>query len=174
MTRNIPILRLAAALLAVSILGSMAPSRTAATATAPALAIRSVEVDFTKEDGVLLQVEGVFPFEDLIDLPYPLQLFVRVKEDFLCFSVRWGPMGGRLKELKDLKTGLTDEAVDLIGLFAEPDSEAAIMNVGPRRMEVLLPPHFPTGDAEAQLFVMYRGAPIYSNAVEFKIAKEGW
>lgn len=174
MIENTSSLRRSAVFVAVLISLSVASVQASATATAPALEIRSVEVDYTKEDGVFVRVDGVFPFEDLIDLPYPLQLFVRVKEQFLCFSVRWGPMGGELNELKGLKNGLTDEVVDLIGIFAQPDSEAAILNVGPRRMEVLLPPRFPTGDGEAQLFVMYRGAPIYSNAVKFKIDREKW
>lgn len=164
----------ATALIALLFIASTASFRADATATSPALAIESVEVDYTKEDGVFLRLDGVFPFEDMIDLAYPLQLFVRSKETFLCFSVRQGPMGGELKELKDAKNGLTDEIVDLIGLFAQPDSEAQILSVSPRRMEVMLSPHFPSGDAEAQLFVLYRGAPIYSNAVQFKIHKENW
>ena len=161
-------------LVAFALAAAIATSPAAASGTAPPLAIQSAEVAYTKEDGVLLRVKGTFPYADLIDLPYPMQLFVHKKEHFLCFSVPWGPMGGELKELRDLKEGLTSEVVDLIGILAQPDSEAAVLSVGPRRIEVLLPPDFPTGDIDVQIFVMYLGAPLFSNVMSLKVHKESW
>lgn len=174
MIKEFESIRYGSIVLTMLLITTTATLQATASGTSPPLAIQSVEVDYTKEDGTLVRVDGTFPFEDLIDLPYPLQLLVRKKEKFLCFSVPWGPMGGELEELKDLKDGLTSEVVDLIGIFAQPDSEAKIVSVGPKRMEVLLPPDFPTGDAKAQIFVMYLGAPLFSNPVAFKIKKESW
>ena len=47
--------------------------------------------------------------------------------------------------------------------------EARVVLLGRERIELRLPPSFPSGSAEAVLFTIHEGTPILSNAVSFEI-----
>ena len=148
--------------------GRTAPKRTGS----PALHISAVDSQSGSKHR-LIRLTGTFPYDDLIQQPYPLQVFVREAEGekYVCFSVPWGTMMGKHEAFQD---GLQVEDVPLIAANAKPDDGGRILHVGPRLIRVQLPKDFPAGPAEATLFVMYRDEPIFSNTVPFEIEEAKW
>jgi len=143
------------------------------TLTAPELVLSRVDSQ-SGAKGVLVRVEGVFPFEDLVQQPYPLQLFIRSLEKpkrYVCFSVLWGVMEGDDEIFED---GLDEDETDLVGPLGKRSKEGRFLQVSPNHMRVRLPGGFPSGLAEAQLFVIYQGSPIFSNLFPFEIEKASW
>lgn len=154
-------------LLAAAFAGLPRPARSSL--TAPALMLASVESEAGYHGGALVRVTGEFPFADLIQGDYPFQLFIRQLEPgtrFLCFSVRWGPMEG---DDPLTKKGLSEKEALELGAFAHPAADARFLALAPGRMEVQLPEDWPAGPAEAQLFVIYEGSPLFSNPLPFEV-----
>jgi hypothetical protein len=138
------------------------------TPTSPALLLTDAETE-AGESGTLLRVQGSYPYSDLIHQPYPLQLFVREVQNgtrYVCFSVPWGVMEGESTVFAD---GLDEAAVAQIGSLSTPSPDGRIVNVSPKHISVHLPADFPPGPAEAQLFVMYQGRPVFSNPLRFVV-----
>lgn len=159
----------------VAVVGLLALAASAAhgTLTSPELVLSRVDSE-SGAKGTLVRVEGVFPFDDLVQQAYPLQLFIRSLERpdrFVCFSVPWGVMEGGEKAFED---GLDEDETPLIGRAGAPSKDGRILQVSPRHMRVRLPEKFPSGLAEAQLFVMYNGAPVFSNVYPFEIEDGKW
>lgn len=154
-------------LLAAALVGLPSPARPSL--TAPTLMLASVESEAGYGGGALVRVTGEFPFSDLIQGDYPFQLFIRQLEPgtrFLCFSVRWGPMEG---DHPLVEKGLSEEEALELGSFARPAADARFLTLAPGRMEVQLPKDWPAGPAEAQLFVIYEGSPLFSNPLPFEV-----
>jgi len=159
----------------VAVVGLLVWAASAAhgTLTSPELVLSRVDSEAGAK-GTLVRVEGVFPFDDLVQQAYPLQLFIRSLERpkrFVCFSVPWGVMEGEDEAFED---GLDEDETPLIGLAGAASQDARILQISPRHMRVRLPEKFPDGAAEAQLFVMYNGSPVFSNVYPFEIVKGGW
>lgn len=146
------------------LLAGLAP----ATITAPSLVVRSAVARFDP-DGAILRVEGAFPFAELIQRDYPLQLFVREAGKgtrFVFFSVKWGT---RVGDDPIVNKGLDSELAHHVLHLATLTDEARFLSIQPGVIEVQLPPDFPTGIAEAQLNVFYEGLVIFSNPMPFLI-----
>lgn len=155
------------ALMAAAVAGLPGPAESSL--TAPALMLASVESEAGHDGGALVRVTGEFPFSDLIQGDYPFQLFIRQLEPgtrFLCFSARWGPMEG---DHPLVEKGLSEQEALELGTFAHPAADARFLTVSPGRMEVQLPEDWPAGPAEAQLFVIYEGSPLFSNPLPFDV-----
>jgi len=139
-----------------------------ASPTAPALALS--RADATRgQVGVLVRVEGVFPDADLLQQPYQMQLFVREGARgtrFLCFALPRGVLAG---ETAAIANGLDEDSVWDMMAAARPIDEGGLLQLAPGRIEILLPASFPSGPAEATLFVIYQGAPVFSNPLPFSI-----
>lgn len=154
-------------LLAAGVVGYSGPARS--TLTAPTLMLATIESEAGHGGGALVRVTGEFPFSDLIQGDYPFQLFIRQMEPgtrFLCFSVRWGPMEG---DHELVRKGLSEKEALELGEFARPSEDARFLSLAPGRIEVQLPEDWPAGRAEAQLFVIYEGAPLFSNPLPFDV-----
>ncbi len=148
-------------------LTSGAPGATA-TPTAPSLLLTGAETQIG-ESGAMVRVRGAFPYEDLIHQPYPLQLFIREigsGSRFVCFSVPWGVMAGQDVIFAN---GLDEGLVAEISNRATPSPDGEIVQLSPRHISVHMPAGFPAGPVEAQIFVMYEGAPVFSNPLRFVI-----
>jgi len=119
----------------------------------------------------LVRVEGIFPAADLVQIPYPLQLLIREVQTgtgYVRFDLSGGVFEGNAPELAD---GL--DASDAAGLLSQgtPAPGGAVLFLGRDRIEILLPPGFPSGAAEAQLFVVTAESPVpvLSNPVAFQV-----
>jgi hypothetical protein len=154
------------------VVGLASPSFEArGTPTSPALLLTDAETE-EGESGTMLRVQGSYPYSDLIHQPYPLQLFVREVQNgtrFVCFSVPWGVMEGESAIFAD---GLDEAEVEQISTLSTPSPDGRIVKVSPQYISVHLPADFPPGPAEAQLFVMYQGLPVFSNPLRFVIEGE--
>jgi hypothetical protein len=161
--------RRALALVALVLTGAVVAASAAwATLTAPSLRLDAVEVEALEEGGAWLRVTGEFPYDAAALPDYPLQLFVRQTEGerFVCFSTWSGVMEGSDKLARK---GLSQkEALELADVV-RPSPSARIIEFAPGRIEVMLPDDFPRGGAEAQLFVVYNGHPLFSNPIPFEI-----
>lgn len=151
----------------LALLAAPGPGRS--TITAPFLQLTELTTEATP-DGTLLRAEGSFPFEGAIDEAYPFQLFVRTLEKqtnrYVSFSPVWGPLGG---DDPFVKKGLDEKNAYEIFRVSHPLTDARLIAVSPRAIEVQLPPDFPLGEAEAQIFVLYEGDPLFSNPLPFLV-----
>lgn len=143
-----------------------------ATPTSPVLAVGSAKA-FRGETGILLEVRGDFPYVDLVQHPYPLQVFVRERTSgtrYVLFSL---PDGAGEGDTPVVIGGIDQNNVWEAMWAAQPTAAARLLLLAPDRLEVLLPPSFPDGPAEVQLFVIYQGQPVFSNAGLFSISASG-
>lgn len=158
------------ALLALLLVAAWPGPASIASPTAPALELSRADATRGRV-GVLVRVEGVFPDADLLQQAYELQLFVRETTSgtrFVCVSL---PNGVLVGEADALANGLDEESVWEMMEAARPSAEGRVLLLAPGRIEALLPPSFPSGPAEATLFVIYQGDPVFSNPVRFAIGE---
>jgi hypothetical protein len=131
--------------------------------TAPILSLSAAEA-LRGNAGILVRVDGSYPLDDMVQTPMAVQLLIRELDgnDFVRFELSTGAFEGNLESLA---TGL--DAVNVFELLAltEPSPGARLMALRPGRIEVLLPSDFPAGPAEAQLFFLYNGDPVFSNPI---------
>lgn len=134
-----------------------------ATLTDPVLSVSRA----TRIDGVslsVIEVEGAFPFDDLVQLPVPLQLVVFAPTDgsYLRIDVVLGGFTGTLAGLADgLDVG---EATALLGAgVARP--EARLVGLEPGRVVIQAPAALIPPGAQVQLFLDDAGEITLSNAI---------
>lgn len=142
------------------------------TLTSPTLLITSVDSEASVKR-TLVRLEGRFPYSDMVQQPYAMNLFIRELEkgeEFVCYAM-WNVFVGKDKMLED---GLDrDDAFALEGIV-EPAESGHMLHIGPRHIHVELPEGFKAGPAEAVLWVWYEGEPVFSNAFEFEIEEAKW
>ncbi len=157
-------LRPLAALLAVCVSASVATG----TGWNPTLALSDVvaEVGSTARS---VRLSGEFPADDLVQLRYPVQILIRetgVGAHYVRYDLSAGAVTGVAPELAD---GL--DATEALALLAmgTPSPDARVSFLAEGRIEVLLPASFPSGAAEAQLYVIEEGQTILSNSIPFDL-----
>ena len=136
--------------------------------TAPALSLDHAEAT-RGESGVLLRLEGSFPQADLVQESRPLQVLVRettVGAGFVRFDLPGVAYEGAEPALVD---GLTPEGVAAILEQTTPSSGARLLLLDRGRVDLLLPAGFPSGPAEAHIFMIYRGDTLLSNPLRFDV-----
>ncbi|MFQ5415412.1 MAG: hypothetical protein ACE5FL_00040 [Myxococcota bacterium] len=150
----------------------LVPSIGAGVSTDPVLVLSGARA----EVGVsarLVRIEGVFPAQDLVQQAFPLQILLRettTGSGYVRYDLSGAAFIGSAPEIAD---GLdAAEAVALLGQGA-PAPGAEVLLLARDRIEVLLPVSFPSGPAEAQLFVIDATAPILSNPVPFSVGGAG-
>ena len=145
--------------------GATGPARAAITDPDLALTAAHVEVGATVR---VVSLEGLFPVEDQVQLPVPLQILVRSGTQYVRYDAADGVFTGVAPELAD---GL--QAGEVPGLLAQgaPAAQARVLLLVPGRIDVLLPPSFPSGSAEVQLFVLDEDEGILSNALGVEIGE---
>ena len=160
------------ALAAVLLLEFLAAPLAGATMTAPPLEVTRIEV-VSGGVGTLLRVHGTFPDREIIQVPYPLQIFVRDTvsgTQFVCFSVPYGVSRG---DSSLVANGLDPEAalamMEAGSTHTHGDDDGRIVQVGAGFIDVLLPPDFAPSDGEVQLYVVYQGLPLISSQLAFQI-----
>jgi hypothetical protein len=120
--------------------------------------------------GSWVRVDGVLPGDDLVQVAYPLQLVIQEQGTNPRF-VRYDLSGG----IVEGQSGLLDDGLDpteaaALLLVGSAAADGAITGLGTGRIEVMLPTGFPSGPAQAQLFVLDDEGAIVSNAIDFTIA----
>ena len=87
------------------------------------------------------------------------------------FASMHAEMERLLKETTDLLSEITHFPAVVLGpgLRGHMIKDARLLAVGADRLEVLLPPSFPAGEAEAVLFMIYKGETVLSNPLPFSI-----
>ncbi len=138
-----------------------------ATGTDPELALHSA-VAQTGTTVRVVRLMGYFPADDLVQIPYPLQVVVHEAGggQYVRYDLSGAAVSGMAPALAD---GL--DAADALALLGEgaPSPDATVLFLGNSRIEVRLPASFPTGGAVAQLFVLYKGEAILSNPLTFGV-----
>ena len=154
----------AAALALVVALG-LAVSAARASQTAPALGLTAATL-VTGSGGILLVLDADFPQADAVQQEIEIQIFLREAMPSARF-LRAPLTGGALRaEVEALaSSGLDAQTVDAVLSATGTPVAVEVAHLGPRRIELLLPPGFPEGAAQAQLFMIYRGEPLFSNPV---------
>ncbi len=160
--------RLRAAGIAALVSGSLAPHASTAAITAPALDLVRVQAD-RAPSGVWARFDGSFPTEDLVQSPLEIQILIRnlaSADRFVRFELSVGAFEGSSEALLD---GFEIGDIDAVIAASRPISSARLLALATNRIEVLLPPEFPSGPAEAQLFLLYRGERLLSNPMSFVV-----
>ena len=154
-----------------ALLMGLLPLVASAAITAPALELVQVQTA-RAPSGVWARFDGSFPTEDLIQSPLEIQILVRnlaSGAQFVRFELAVGEFEGSSDTLLD---GFGLEDIDAVLAASQPSAAARLLGLAPNRIEVLLPPSFPGGAAEAQLFLLYRGERLLSNPLSFTVPEE--
>ncbi len=136
--------------------------------TAPALELVQVQTA-RAPSGVWARFDGSFPTEDLIQSPLEIQILVWHPANgaqFVRFELSVGEFEGSSNTLLD---GFDLQDIDAVLAASQPSAAARLLGMASNRIEVLLPPSFPAGAAEAQLFLLYRGERLLSNPMSFVV-----
>jgi hypothetical protein len=152
--------------LGIALGGPVAPA--GAAMTAPALSLSSARAT-TADGGVLLRVEGEIATRDLVQHALAIHVLVRPLDAggrFLTFELPTGAFEGA----DPGAAGPVDAAVvETVLSVMAPAADARLLEIGPHRIDLLLPASFPAGPAEAVLFMVYEGDVLLSNPVAFSI-----
>lgn len=124
-------------------------------------------VEFQGANSRLVRIEGVFPWEALLQSGYPLQLVIwtnAANPDFVRFDLHGNAVTGVTATLEG---GLTP--AEATGLFAigEASNLQHLVHVGPGRIEAQLGAPFMTAPLRAQIFVVDNGTTFVSNPISF-------
>lgn len=156
------------AAIATTLLMAPPPFLAGAAITAPALELVQVQTA-RAPSGVWARFDGSFPTDDLVQSPLEIQILVRNLANgaqFVRFELSVGEFEGNTDALLD---GLSVEDIDAVLAASQPSAAARVLGLASNRIEVLLPPSFPAGAAEAQLFLLYRGERLLSNPLAFVV-----
>jgi hypothetical protein len=153
--------------IAVLVAAVALPGLAVAAITAPELTLE--RADATRGgSGVLLRLAGSIPQADLVQHPLEIQVLVRGQgsPSYLRFELPGGVFAGHEPSL-----GGALEAAALPGLVSgsAPAPGPGVLLLAPDRVELMLPSTFPSGPAEAHLFLIYHGEPILSNPAHFVV-----
>jgi hypothetical protein len=120
-----------------------------------------------------VRIDGILPGDDLVQIPYPLQLVIHEQNASPRF-VRYDQSGAVVTgESALLEGGLDPADAEALLAVGTPAPDGAVTHVASGRIEVMLPAGFPAGPAQAQLFVLDGDGAIVSNAVPFTIVAGG-
>lgn len=136
--------------------------------TAPALELIRIQA-VRATSGVWLRIDGSFPLGDLVQQPLELQVLVRESQAsarFVRFDLPRRAYAGESAALAD---GFQPEDIGPLEAASQREPAARLLEVASGRIELLLPPSFPGGTAEAHLYLVYRGEPLLSNAFSFDV-----
>lgn len=120
---------------------------------------------------VTLAVNGAYQRGDVIQIDYPVQLLLwdQGASTYLRFDLTGTAYSGQNSGLAD---GLNaSEAAALLNA-GTVTANARILRLDPDRIEVAVPSSFPSGSAQAQLFVD-EGGVVLSNAITVNIPSPG-
>jgi hypothetical protein len=137
--------------------------------TAPALELVRAQA-VRASSGIWLRLDGTFPLGDLVQQPLELEVLIReagASGRFVRFVL---PVGGFEGSSPALADGFGAADVDAVAAASQPSQAARLLELASGRIEVRLPSAFPSGPAEAHLYLVYRGEPLLSNPLPFEIA----
>lgn len=119
----------------------------------------------------IVRLEGTFPAEDLVQVPFALQILLRettTGTQYVRWDISQGVFSGTAPELAD---GLQFAEVLSFSTQGVPTQGGDLVLLARDRIELRIPNGFPDGPAEAALFTIYEGSPILSNALTFVVGE---
>jgi hypothetical protein len=165
-------MRIALTMLAVlSALGGLYPSPAGAGATDPTLAIGQVRAQ-PAGSAALVEVMGMFGFDDVVQINYPLSLVLHHDASFVRYPLGDTAESGTLPALAD---GLATSEIAALESAGAPDASAEIVRLEAGRILVSLPAALASaGTISAQLYVTIPGEGSFvSNAVTVAVIAGG-
>ena len=138
-----------------------------ATPTDPFLALRNATV--LAGAPAVVRFEGSFHADDLAQVPFPLQILVRSLTSegrYVRVDAFGAAVVGNDVALSD---GLQLAEVGALLDTGERVPDLTILERSGDRIDFVLPPDFPAGAAEVQLFVWNDGDPVLSNAMPISL-----
>lgn len=147
------------------------PLTVTAGATDPTLAIGQVRAQ-PAASAALVEVTGMFGFDDVVQVAYPLSLVLHHDASFVRYPIGSTAESGILAQLSD---GLSTAEVGVLESAGAPEPSAEIVRLEPGRLLVSLPPSLANaGTITAQLYVSIPGEGTFvSNAVTVTIVAGG-
>ncbi|MCA9513059.1 MAG: hypothetical protein KC560_20280, partial [Myxococcales bacterium] len=153
--------RLLPALVAMALVAT-APAAARATPTDPVLAIYAARA--ARGDArTRIQLAAVFPQQDLVQIPYPIQVVVWDGvggAQYVRFDLSDGAFEGSHAGLAD---GLDPADATALASAGAPSATARHVLVAKGRIELELSTAFPLADARVRIFVIEGGSPVLSN-----------
>jgi len=167
-----PTRQIAVAILAVlAVLGAVRTSSVHAGATDPTLAIGQVRAQ-PAGTAALVEVMGMFGFDDVVQIDYPLSLVLHHDASFVRYPLGSAAESGTLAALAD---GLATSEIAALESAGTLESSAEIVRLEVGRILVSLPASLANaGTITAQLYVTIPGEGTFlSNAVTVAVAAGG-
>lgn len=160
-----------AAFAATLAFGALRPTPLRAGATDPTLAIGQVRAQ-PAGAAALVEVLGMFGFDDVVQVAYPLSLVLHHDASFVRYPIGNTPESGTLAQLAD---GLATSEIAALESAGTPEASAEIVRIEPGRLVVSLPPSLASaGTITAQLYVAIPGEGTFvSNAVTVAVVAGG-
>ena len=147
------------------------PAAVRAGATDPTLAIGQVRAQ-PAGSAALVEVMGMFGFDDVIQITYPLSLVLHHDASFVRYPIGSTAESGTLTQLAD---GLATSEIAALESAGAPEAGAEIVRVEPGRLVVSLPTSLASaGTITAQIYVTIPGEGTFvSNAVTVAVVLGG-
>jgi hypothetical protein len=165
-----PMRRIRSRALALAAIGALSLPLDASRAAITAPALELIRIQAARgASGVWLRIDGSFPLGDLVQQPRELQVLVRESQESARFVRFYLPRRGYAGESAALLDGFDAEDIAAVAAASQPEPGARLLEIASGRIELLLPATFPSGEAEAHLYLVYRGEPLLSNPLEFTI-----
>jgi hypothetical protein len=151
--------------------GGLRPTPLRAGATDPTLAIGQVRAQ-PAGSAALVEVMGMFGFDDVVQVTYPLSLVLHHDASFVRYPIGSTTESGTLAQLAD---GLATSEIAALESVGAPEPSAEIVRLEPGRLVVSLPPSLASaGTITAQLYVAIPGEGTFvSNAVTVAVVAGG-
>ena len=159
---------LRAALLAATAIGSLliGPVEVYAGSFGPTLAIGQVVARPVGETATV-EVTGMFGFDDLLQVDFPLNLVIYQGNNFVRYPVGGTPQSGVFQLLGN---GVQAREIDHIEGNGEDDPAAEILQLQPHRLLVSLPPTIGNGPITVVLYVELEFGTYLSNHVSLMLS----
>ena len=145
------------------------PEVARATPTDPSLGIHAAAI--LPGTPRILRVDGTFHRDDLVQVPFPLQVLIhttssRSEAQYLLVEPGSRRVQGTTTILED---GLQTSDVAPLLQNGAPQAEAYVVELSENRIDITLPGGFPAGPAQVQLFVWNEGDPVLSNPLPVNV-----
>lgn len=151
--------------------GAVSPTRLHAGATDPTLAIGQVRAQ-PAGSAALVEVTGMFGFDDVVQVTYPLSLVLHHDSSFVRYPIGSTAESGTLAQLGD---GLAISEIAALESAGSPEASAEIVRIEPSRIVVSVPASLANaGTLTALLYVVLPGEGSFiSNSVTVAIVAGG-
>jgi hypothetical protein len=148
----------------LAVLAAVVPAPARAGGSSPVLSLTAARAFATTGGVRAVDVHGAFNFEDVVQGVFPAGLVVVQGTHFARFDQAGAVVDGIAMELADGL--LASEVPTLLARGAPAAPPAALSQLRPDRLTVVLPPGFTPGAASVVLYALHEGIGYASNALD--------